>query len=279
MQQFGKDFKFTTEINNKGSRPKRVVIDKNGRKAIFKYQKYNCSEACSEKLSFEFAKVLGYECAHIELAMDEKNTLGVLNYLFVDVTENQHTDAIAFIKKDNETPEQFYSLNNIKNSLDKLDNNLFFQFLKIMVFDALVGEQDRHEENWGIIKEKGVYKLSPLYDNGCNLLRDFYNDDNAQKYYSGVKDFDTYIARSKSLIRKNDGSKYKHFELIEELCEKYPQIMKEEINNLEQLNDKWIKNIVNKIPEGIITKIHKEHIIDYVTKRKNLMLQIVKDVR
>ena len=48
--------------------------------------------------------------------------------------------------------------------------------MKILIFDALVGEQDRHEENWGIIRKDGTYKLSPLYDNGDNLLRQFYDE-------------------------------------------------------------------------------------------------------
>lgn len=61
----------------------------------------SCSEACSEKLNYEIAKVLGYECAHIELALDENDTLGILNYLFVDTHEEEHIDAIAYIKKNN----------------------------------------------------------------------------------------------------------------------------------------------------------------------------------
>ena len=52
---------------------------------MFKYERedYQCSKACSEKLSYEIAKILGYECARIELAEDEHNNLGVLNYFFL----------------------------------------------------------------------------------------------------------------------------------------------------------------------------------------------------
>ena len=100
IKQVGKDFKFIAEINNKGTREKRTAIDNKGKKAIFKYEMYtrDCSEACSEKLSYEIAKVLGYKCAHIELAVDENNTLGILDYLFVNVDEEEHIDAISYIK-------------------------------------------------------------------------------------------------------------------------------------------------------------------------------------
>ena len=36
-------------------------------------------------MSYEIAKVLGYECARIELARDTDGTLGVLNYLFIEI--------------------------------------------------------------------------------------------------------------------------------------------------------------------------------------------------
>ncbi len=275
IKKFKKDFIFIQEINNKGSREKRTAIDKKGKKAIFKYEGYKCSEACSEKLSYEIAKILKYDCAHIELASDENGTLGILNYLFVDIREEEHIDAVAYIKKSNEDRKQFYTLKNIKNCLDELDTKLFYDFLKIMVFDALVGEQDRHEENWGIIRKDGTYKLSPLYDNGDNLLRQFYDESYAQKFYNGEKNFDSFIKRSKTFIYKEDGKKYNHFELIKDLYKEYPKHIKNEISNLQKLTNEEIENIVNKMPDDIITNKHKEYIIKYIKARKQILLDII----
>lgn len=276
IKKFKKDFIFIPEINNKGTRTKRMVFDiKNRKKAIFKYQMYNCSEACSEKLSYEIAKVLGYECATIELAVDEQGKLGILNYLFVDLKEEEHTDAIAYIKRDKKERKEFYTLNNIKKCLDELDKSLFYQFLSIIVFDALIGEQDRHEENWGIITKNGEYKISPLYDNSCNLLREFYNEKMAERFYKGEKSFDAYVRRSKTLIYKEDGKQYKHFELIEYLYQLYPDKIREEIKKLDKLSDKEIENIVTRIPDNIIKNQHKEYIIKYVKERKIRLLNII----
>lgn len=274
-----KDFIFTNEINNKGSRKKRTVIDiHKKKKAIFKYEMYECSESCSEKISYEIAKVLDYECAEIELAQDEKGTLGILNYLFVDKNKNEeHIDIISYINKNNESAKEFYTLENIKKCLDQIDSNLFYDFLKIMIFDALVGEQDRHEENWGLIVTDGKYKISPLYDNGCSLLREFYNEETAQKYYNGEKNFEKYINRSKTLIYNESRKKYKHFELIKKLYTDYPVEIKFEINNLKKLTNQKIENIVNKIPAGIITEKHKEYIIKYIKRRRDILLSIMEE--
>ena len=62
-------------------------------------------------------------------------------------------------------------------------------------FNALIGETDRHEENWGITSNSNnKYRISPLYDNGCNLLRYFKNTEYANKYYKNHDDFFKYIA-------------------------------------------------------------------------------------
>lgn len=37
IKKVGKDFRFILEINNKGTREKRTVLDNKGNKAIFKY--------------------------------------------------------------------------------------------------------------------------------------------------------------------------------------------------------------------------------------------------
>lgn len=270
-----KDFEFILEFDNtRGSRPKRTAYCKDGL-AMFKYQKYNCSEACSEKLSYEIASILGYKCAKIEFAEDENDKLGVLNYYFIDQKLEEHMDAISYIKKEEQTREEFHTIENIKTELDKLDKKLFFEFLKILVFDTLVGEQDRHEENWGLTVSNGKYELSPLYDNGCNLLREFYDAKFAEKYYNGEKDFEAYIDRSKTLIYKSNRKVFKHFELIKYLYERYPKNIEEEIKKLQKLTDKKIETIVNKIPKGIITDKHKEYIIKYLKIRKQKLLDII----
>ena len=243
-----KDFKFLeSNPKAKGSRVKKIVIDNNGDKAFFKYEGngYLVSEACSEKMSYEIANILGYDCARIELANDKEGRLGVLNYLFIDIGNTEHIDAVSYLNIHDTERSKYYTISNIKKTLDGLDKNLFEGFIKIMVFDALIGEQDRHEENWGITRIENQYKFSPLYDNGDNLLRDFKNEQLAEKYYSGQKDFDAYINKSKTIIYKEDYEKqYKHFELIEYLNENYHDIVQKEIRNLEKLTDQTIIDIV-----------------------------------
>lgn len=271
------DFKFQDEPIVRGSRRKRLAISSINEIAMFKYEHedYICSEACSEKIAYEIAKILGYKCAKIELAIDNDNKLGVLNYYFSNDLES-HTDIVAYLNKNKNERNTYYTISNIKSVLDEIDKNLFKDFVKIMIFDALIGEQDRHEENWGITENKGSYSISPLYDNGDSLLREFKNYKNAEQYYSGKKSFDAYINRSKTIIYKEDNiSQYKHFELMHYLYDNYPELVIDDIKNLTKLTDEIIIDIINRIPDDLLTNQHKEYIIMYLIKRRDILLDII----
>lgn len=279
IKQYKKDFLYMDDvINTKGTRPKRIVFDHQGRKAILKYEHpmYNCTEAVSEKLSYEIAKALHFPCAHIEFCYDHKNNLGILNYLFVDVRKEEHVDIISYIKSGDQERNEFYTLSNIKETLDRLDETLWDSFLQIMIFDALVGEQDRHEENWGILISDGHYQISPLYDNGCNLLREFKDESIILSYENTIKDFDAYIQRSKTLIYKEDHKKrYKHFELIETLLKMEPIKIRKKIKQLIHFNDEVIEKIVKQVPSELLTDLHKKYIIEYLKRRRDILLKMI----
>ena len=117
--------------------------------------------------------------------------------------------------------------------------------------------------------------MSPLYDNGDSLLANFKDDNFAQKYYNGTRDFELYIKKSKTIIYKENSQKrYKHFELIEELNNEYHDIVQSELENLKKLTDDKIHRIVEMIPNNLLTNKHKEYIIMYLKKRRDFLLNI-----
>ena len=274
-----KDFIFLerNSSNTKGSREKRIIIDRrNLQKGFFKYEKYECSEACSEKLACEIAKKLKISTAKIEFAKDENGTLGIISYLFIK-DGMTHTDAKDFFNANQFDRKKFCTISNIKKFLDFFGENEFEKFIEIMVFDALIGESDRHEENWGMTRTVEGYKLSPLYDSSCNLLRMFKNPKISTPYYNKERDLMTYSLKSKTCIYKeNLQGKYKHFELIEKLLHYYPEITKNKIEKLKKLNNFKIRIILNKLPNGIIEDIHKEYIYKYIVMRKKYLLNLLK---
>lgn len=274
-----RDFIFREQnvSNTKGSRDKRIIIDKRTNEmGFFKYEKYNCSEACSEKLSCEIAKILKKDVAKIEFAKDENGILGIISYLFINNTIT-HTDAKDFFNENEFDRKKFCTINSIHRFLCRFGEKEFEKFIGIMVFDALIGETDRHEENWGLLKRNDIYSLSPIYDSSCNLLRQLKDSKYAEKIYNGTIDFNKFIMNSKTYIYKEEQKRtYKHFELIQKLYEEYPIVVAKELENLKRLTNRKINNILNKLPDGIINAKHKEYIYRYLIKRKEILLGILK---
>ena len=55
----------------------------------------------------------------------------------------------------------------------------------------------------------------------------------------------------------------------------HPKQIKIEIINLKKLTNQKIEDIVNNIPDNIITEKHKEYIIKYIKIRKQILLRII----
>ena len=64
--------------------------------------------------------------------------------------------------------------------------------------------------------------------------------------------------------------------MIRKLYLKFPKQITSEINNLKKLTDDKIMEIVNNIPCELLTQKHKEKIIEYLIKRRNILESIIK---
>ena len=168
-----------------------------------------------------------------------------------------------------------YSINMIYNSIK--ETGLFNEFLKIPIFDALIGNSDRHHSNWGIIKNKksGALSLSPLYDNGSSLCC-LIKDKDVESFLKDKMRFNSLIfSKSKSMIRWSGNKRIRHFELVEEIKKQYFSetigFVKKIKNNL---NDKVIEDIISKYDDIIISKNLKKLLFEFLKERRNRIINI-----
>lgn len=107
-----------------------------------------------------------------------------------------------------------------------IDSRWIDDWIKIIIFDSLIGNTDRHQNNWGIIykinknKQREV-SLSPAFDNGTSsgyeiLDRKFVN-------FKSKDVLQRYIDRGRHHIRfAVGGERLGHFEAIDLLFSKFP---------------------------------------------------------
>jgi hypothetical protein len=154
--------------------------------------------------------------------------------------------------------------------------DLIEDYIRMILFDALIGNSDRHHSNWGLYNKEGEYFFAPLYDHspslGFNLtdekIKQFYRD---QRYQKSV-----LYSNSKSLLKINDRNIKRHFDIVKYLKTDYKDILMNFSYNLkESLNDDNIEEIINNIPTKIIDEFYKSFIKDLTVKRRDMLIEVI----
>ena len=116
-----------------------------------------------------------------------------------------------------------------KNSSIKLAADWPCAWAQMLTFDALIGNTDRHHENWGFILDRNPMhprpntRLAPAFDNGTSLGHEFLAEQFAQ--FDDEAFLGRYIRRGCHHLRwqLHDERQAAHAELLLKLAEKHPQ--------------------------------------------------------
>ncbi|MEH7342779.1 HIRAN domain-containing protein [Bacillus sp. JJ1532] len=266
----------TEKGEGKGLREKVWLINPStSESAMFKIPRENRGEHWAEKLCSEIANILDFNCARVDLAK-RGNTYGSLSYFFVDKNNGfSHFDGGTYFPFDYDDERNIgYNVQLIKKVLDE-QNISFGEFLFIIIFDALVANGDRHQDNWGITRHdiEDIKFISPLYDNSACLGRDL-NEVSINKYCDSNEDLLRYIYKGKAKIGWGDIRNENHFALIRKILKLFPLRTLASIDRLSHLTDVIIENIINKLPNEVITEKHKEFVKLFLIKRRDILKRI-----
>lgn len=136
-------------------------------------------------------------------------------------------------------------------------------FVAMLIFDAIVGNNDRHFYNWGVTTDlygRSTPRFSPIYDTARGLfwnvqeskVRSFFK---SEKY---LKDqLEVYIRNSKPRIGWDGESDINHFQLIEKVFKFDGRFC----NQCERLvNEDALANIIRLLDEGFVQLISSERL-------------------
>lgn len=101
---------------------------------------------------------------------------------------------------------------------------------KALTFDALIGNADRHHDNWGVIQTisdpdsniKGSVEFSPVFDNGSSMGFEIRSENLAS--FSENERMSKYVSKGFHHLKwaKNDTKKALHGEMLLNLVNKFP---------------------------------------------------------
>ncbi|RCW77289.1 HipA domain-containing protein [Saliterribacillus persicus] len=154
-------------------------------------------------------------------------------------------------------------------------NSIKKNFIEMLVFDALIGNQDRHPFNWMVLfYPNDEIRLSPIYDNGASLGFRF-EDSYLLKMIENESMMNKYMKNTKSKAGIFEKKQVKVKQLLNYLITEYP---KETASIIEKINDFNIteyNNYINSL--SFISEYQEKWLLKIIPFRRNKILQWVKE--
>lgn len=95
----------------------------------------------------------------------KKDKINNSDFLKLDVAQHKK-DLFRFW---NNIEKVFYILNHNKHYTQEEINDTIFSLEKMLLFDLITLQGDRHPDNWGIIEQEEKTRFSPLFDNSVSF--------------------------------------------------------------------------------------------------------------
>lgn len=163
---------------------------------------------------------------------------------------------------------------------------------KTLVFDALIGNTDRHQDNWGII-ESFQYKLiqpnaayvrkariAPVYDNGSSMGGELANKTLTKFKYDEAA-IEKYVRKGLQHMRwsLDNLERIEHCEFLKRLIHTYPEMQETMLDSLQSVNEETFNYILNTLTEfNVIIKLSQERsdfMLRLITLRHNRLLKVL----
>lgn len=189
---------------------------------------------------------------------------------------------VEFQNLKNSFPETVSSSNGTTTALDEIleviehhtdikeNEKLKEYFWDIFIVDALIGNYDRHNGNWGILvnDEKQEMKMAPVYDCGSCLYSQL-TDEQMSIILENKAEINNRVYNKPTSTITKDGKRINYFEFISSL--ENEDCNKELIRIVDKIDMLKIERIIDEMP--IISDIRKKFYKVMIRERYNKILK------
>ncbi len=258
-----------------------ALLEGEERQWLFKFARAGSGEHWAEKLGSEVARLLSLPAARVELAtLDGQH--GVLVESIVPhewnpglnqpvrLGEMIHGNEVlaGYIEHYDRTKlrgQTEHTYANIMRALKKAvpeDSyvDVMTRFAGLLVLDALIGNTDRHHENWALLrlwKGGGSIELAPSYDHASSLGRELQDDRRKELLVSGV---DAYVRRGRGAIFGKSTGRHADnpLELVRWAAKQDPSWFHPWLDRAREISLVQIEDILQQMPESVISGTAKD---------------------
>lgn len=262
---------------------------------LFKIGRENTLENCSEKIAYEIAKIIGLPCAEYELgSYGSKQGIVSKNFLIKD-NENYHlilgNEILARIIKNYPKDKRFkareYKLNLVLEIFSKINvlsliqgKTPLFVFLGYLIFDCLIGNQDRHHENWGFIVNGDII-LAPTFDHASGIASKVSEEEAKRRLTAKDKNQNTehYCNKATTPFYDEEGKILKTIEVVQKSINFSSEAKKSclyWIDKIARVENSQYRKILDKMPPKFILRENQKK---FILEMLKINTQRLKDIR
>jgi hypothetical protein len=271
---------------------------------LFKEGRPGTGENWAEVLAGELAPLLGIPHATYQLA-EWRNRPGVITRNFVPegarlihgnelvggkvTVGNDNTQVRYYEQRSHVASRVFQFLKLNEDFISSPDDFLSFDgvatalsvFIGYLMFDVWISNQDRHAENWGVVRTKDKVYLAPSYDHGSSLGRQ-HTDERRQAMLT-TKDrgssISTYVSKARSAMYPNSPpdvktKSYLGLDLLELACKLDIVAARAWRSRLAQISSNSIRHIIDEVPDQYMSKIAKDFTATLLSVNKDRILSL-----
>ncbi|MCE2438053.1 MAG: HipA domain-containing protein [Candidatus Latescibacteria bacterium] len=230
---------------------------------LFKYPREDTGEHWAEKIAAEIAELLDIRHATVEFAIFEGVRGSVTESFVDDEQELVHgNQMLEWFVRDYVAGRKYgqssHTLKNIWQVMDEVfvESEAKMQgklcIAEYLVLDALIGNTDRHHENWGILFDLGVvdleWLLAPSFDHASSLGREL-RDERRSRLLDENRVGD-YVEKGHGAIfwSEEDQRGPGPLELARRSTRSFPDFFLPAIENLKSLSQESLIELVDRVP-------------------------------
>jgi len=230
---------------------------------LFKYPRCNTGEHWAEKIAAEVAALLGIQHARVELAVFEEDKGSVTKSFAQEGQELIHgNQMLAIAVHGYDRRRRFHQSSHTLANIWQVMARIFVEsedaeqaklcLAEYVILDALIGNTDRHHENWGILRERKDDHwegfVAPSFDHASSLGREL--QDTRRARILAEDRIGDYVEKGRGAIYwlEDDRRGPSPLELVRRATHNYSDLFRPALTKLEKLDERSVDNLVNRVP-------------------------------
>jgi len=263
---------------------------------LFKQARTNTGEHWAEKIASEIATLLKLPTHEVQIARSEGRIgCAVRSFLKKDESLVHGNELLAGAIKGYDRHKQRgqaeHHFQNILNTIEKTFPNVkdrereALRLVGYFVFDALVGNTDRHHENWGVLltpnagaqRKKGLQiTLAPTFDHGSSLGRELL-DERARCLVADPHAMNRYLLKATGGVFANEHAKkgLSPIALVKLIAASYPELVRPWRNRIVALPKDFVMPLLAGVPTSCMSDISRKFVIEFLSTSVNMITSIL----